>query len=200
MEHRRLDSSASPFSYSILCGINPKHRCRAFLTSPNASGSLSFTPLANASGTATIKVTAQGSSGDPLTRSFTVTVTPVNDAPSFTAGPNQSVDANAGAQTVAGWASGFSAGPADEAGQTLLGYTMVSNSAPSLFASAPAIDASGRLTYTPKPGARGTATIGVVVRDSGGTANGGSDTSVMRTFTITISGSYRIYLPLVRSA
>jgi hypothetical protein len=166
-------------------------------TSPSASGSLSFTPVANANGTTTITVTVQASSGDPLTRSFTVTVTPVNDAPSFTAGPNQTVDSSAGVQTVLGWASGFSAGPADEASQTLLGYSVVGNTNSELFTVAPAIHASGTLTYTPKPGARGTAIISVVVHDSGGTANGGVDTSTARTFMITIGGSSTINLPLV---
>jgi hypothetical protein len=173
-------------------------------SSPDSSGSLSFTPVANANGTATITVTVQDSGGtanggsDTLVRTFTIQVTPVNDAPSFTAGPNKTVPSSAGPQTVTGWASGFSAGPADEASQTLLGYTIVSNSAPELFAIAPTVDASGSLTYTPKPSAHGTATISVVARDSGGTANGGIDTSAVHTFTIAIGASYQIYLPLVR--
>jgi hypothetical protein len=172
-------------------------------TSPNTNGSLSFTPVANANGSATITITVQDSGGtdnsgvDTVTRSFSVTVTAVNDAPSFTAGANQTVTSSAGPQTVSSWASGFSAGPATEASQTLLDYTVVNNTAPELFAVAPAIDTSGTLTYTPKAGARGTATIGVVVRDSGGTANGGVDISTVRTFTITLGGSYSIYLPLV---
>src|SRR5262245_57979313 len=171
-------------------------------SSPSASGSLRFTPAANRSGSATITITVKDSGGtanggiDTLTRSFTIQVTPVNVVPSFTPGANQTVAAEGGPQTVVGWASGFSAGPADQASQTLLGYTVVSNSAPELFAVTPAIDASGTLTYTPKPGVSGTATISVVVRDSGGTANGGVDTSVVRTFTITIGGSYTVYLPL----
>jgi hypothetical protein len=173
-------------------------------TSPSASGSLSFTPAANANGTATITITVQDSGGtngggtDTLTRSFTVTITPVNDAPSFTAGPNQTVVSDAGPVTVSNWMSGFSAGPADEASQTLLGYSIVGNTNSELFSVAPAIDASGTLIYTSKPGASGTATISVVARDSGGTANGGSNTSVVRTFTITIGGSYTLYLPLVQ--
>ena len=61
----------------------------------------------------------------------------------------------------------------------------------------PAIDQFRTLTYTPKPGARGIATISVVARASGGTANGGVDTSAIHTFTITISGSYQIELPLI---
>jgi predicted outer membrane repeat protein len=141
-----------------------------------------------------------GSNGDLAGTSATPldpkTVTAVNDAPSFAVGPNQTLASDAGAVTVSSWASRFSAGPADETSQTLLGYTIVSNSATELFSVAPAIDASGTLTYTPKPGAGGTATIGVVVRDSGGTASGGADTSTVRTFTITVDGSYTVYLPL----
>jgi hypothetical protein len=171
--------------------------------SPNATGSLTFTPAANLSGTATITITLQDSGGtanggvDTLTRSFTITITSVNDAPSFTAGPNQTVQASAGAITVTGWASGFTPGPANEIGQTVVGYTVVSNSAPQLFSNAPVINTSGVLTYTPMPGASGTATIGVVVQDSGGTVNGGADTSVVYTFTITVAGSYTVNLPLV---
>jgi len=73
----------------------------------------------------------------------------------------------------------------------------VSNTAPELFTVAPSIAVSGALIYTPTAGARGTATIGVLVRDSGGTANGGIDTSTVRTFTITVGGSYRLYLPFI---
>ncbi len=91
--------------------------------------------------------------------------------------PNQTVSASLSAQIVAGWASNFAPGAADEAAQTPLGYSIASNTQPSLFSVVPAIDASGRLTYTPA-GAGGTATIGVRVRDSGGTANGGVDTPV----------------------
>src|SRR5439155_26813257 len=59
-------------------------------TSPNSSGSLSYTPLANQSGSATITVTVHdagldwiaGNGDDNIcSRSFTVTVTPINDAP-----------------------------------------------------------------------------------------------------------------------
>ncbi len=65
-------------------------------TSPQATGSLSFQPLANANGTATIILTVKDSGGvdnggkDTFSRQFKVTVNPVNDPPvvSLTA-PNQ---------------------------------------------------------------------------------------------------------------
>lgn len=171
-------------------------------TEGEATGDLTFTPVGDASGSATITVTVRDSGGtagggaDTLTRTFTVQVTPVNDAPDFTPGSDQVAVAGSGAQSVAAWATGFSPGPPDEAGQTLLSYTVVGNYAPELFSVAPAIDSTGSLTYTPEDGAGGTAMISVAVRDNGGTANGGADTSVLRTFTITITSSYRVYLPV----
>jgi hypothetical protein len=97
-------------------------------TSPNATGSLSFTAVANASGTATIMVTVRDSRGtagggiDTLTQNLTLTITAVNDAPSFTAGPNQTVQASADMLSVSGWTWAEAAGPAAEASQTLRGY------------------------------------------------------------------------------
>jgi hypothetical protein len=79
----------------------------------------------------------------------------------------------------------------------VLAYEVVSNTNPALFAFAPAVSQGGTLTYTPQAGANGTATIGVIVRDSGGTANGGIDSSVVQTFTITVQPRYQLLLPLV---
>jgi len=56
---------------------------------------------------------------------------------------------------------------------------------------------NGTLTYTPWVGASGTASIGIVVRDSGGTANRGQDTSPVKTFTITVTPDYQVSLPLI---
>jgi VCBS repeat-containing protein len=170
-------------------------------SSPDTTGSLSFTPATNANGTATITVRVADNGGiDFIERTFTVNVTSVNDAPDFIAGPNQIVTASAGPQSIAGWATSFTTGPSDEASQTVLAYQIVSNSAPALFATAPAIDPTGMLTYTPKPGTGGTATIGVVARDSGGTANGGVDISAVRTFTIAIQPLYFTYIPFATLA
>ncbi len=52
-------------------------------SSPDGTGSLSFAPLTNAQGSVTITVTVNdgGASNNIMTRSFTVTVSPVNDLP-----------------------------------------------------------------------------------------------------------------------
>ncbi|HEY7186261.1 MAG TPA: Ig-like domain-containing protein, partial [Vicinamibacterales bacterium] len=124
---------------------------------------------------------------DPAT--VAITVTPVNDKPSFTHAGNQSVTQPVGAQTVAGWVTGFDAGPPDEdASQTVAEY-IVSNNNPSLFSAQPAVAVNGTLTYTPAAGASGVASVTVRVRDTGGTAegHGAVDTSDAQVFTITIN-------------
>jgi hypothetical protein len=108
----------------------------------------------------------------------------VNDAPVFTAGPNQAVVSVLGAQAISGWATGISPGPADESAQAVT--FVVDNDNPSLFAVQPAIAPDGTLSYKPKLLAIGTAKVTVRAVDNGGTASGGSDSSVVRTLTINI--------------
>ena len=116
---------------------------------------------------------------------FVISVTDVNDVPSFTKGADQTVLEDCGAQTVALWATSISAGPVDEAGQVL--NFIVTNDNNPLFAVQPAVAANGTLTYAPAANANGTATVTVRIHDDGGTANGGVDTSVAQTFTITVT-------------
>jgi len=113
-------------------------------------------------------------------------VAAVNDAPGFVVGPDQTVLEDAGPQTVVNWARNISAGPADEAGQSVR-FLVVSNSNPFLFSSSPVVSAAGTLTYTPAPNANGTALITLVLQDNGGTANGGSDASAAQSFRITVT-------------
>jgi VCBS repeat-containing protein len=157
-----------------------------------AAGTLTYTPAANAFGTATVSVTLTDDGGtanggvDFVTRFFTITVNPVNDAPSFAKGPDQTVDEDAGPQSVPGWATAMSAGPANESGQAL-SFAVTGNTNPALFSAAPAVSASGTLTYSPAPAASGTATISLQLADNGGTANGGASASGVVTFVITVN-------------
>jgi hypothetical protein len=107
---------------------------------------------------------------------------PPNTAPAFTAGADQTVLEDSGATTVAGWASGISAG---EPGQTVTFSTSVGS--PQLFATQPSVAANGTLTFTPAANANGATTVSVVAHDDGGTADGGDDTSAAQTFTITVA-------------
>ncbi len=114
-----------------------------------------------------------------------LTVTAVNDPPSFTAGGNHTVAEDMSTQTISAWATLISAGPANESAQTLI--FNVSNNNNALFTAQPAINPAGTLTYTPAMNANGVATVTVSLRDSGGTENGGDDTSDDQTFTITVT-------------
>ena len=157
-------------------------------------GTLTYTVANNTSGVVTVTVTAKDNGGvlnggvdTSAPQTFTITVTNVNDAPSFTINPdpniaNPKVLLTAGPQVFPGWAT-VSPGPADEVGQMLDFIVTVDN--PGLFRVVPTIGADGTLRFTPLKGFGGTATIMVKLHDNGGTANGGVDTSVAQTFMIT---------------
>ena len=159
-------------------------------------GTIDISPVADAHGTATITVSVDDGVNPAVTDTFVLTVSAVNDVPAFTKGADQSIREDDPPQTVAGWATGISKGPADESGQTLT-FNVSTNNA-GMFSAGPAIDStSGNLTYTPgNIGHTATATVTVTLSDNGGTANGGVDTSAAQTFTISI-GAVHIITPTV---
>ncbi|HUY32914.1 MAG TPA: DUF4214 domain-containing protein, partial [Pirellulales bacterium] len=108
--------------------------------------------------------------------------------PSFTVGPNQTVPLGAGAQAVSPWATGISAGPPNQSSETVT-FNILSDTNPGLFSAAPSVSAGGTLSYTPAAGQTGTATLALDLQNSGGTANGGNDTSPPRTFTVTVTAT-----------
>src|SRR5215208_1069816 len=132
----------------------------------NSNGSFTYTPNANFNGSDTFTYTASDGKGGTATATVTITVNPVNDAPSFTKGPDQTVNEDAGAQSVPGWATDISAGPADENDQ-LLTFS-VSNDNNPLFSVQPSVSTTGTLTFTPAPEASGSATVSVLLTDSEG--------------------------------
>jgi len=117
--------------------------------------------------------------------SISVNITPVNDEPSFTTSGDQTVDEDSGPHTVVNFATASPGGGSDESGQTFT-YS-VSNDNASLFTAGPSIDSSGTLTYALAANAFGTATVTVSVADSGGTANGGDNTSPLQTFQLLVN-------------
>src|SRR5205814_5030997 len=97
----------------------------------SADGTLTYTAAANAFGTAIVTVLAQDTGGTAYGGvdtsaeiSFTIDVKPVNDAPSFVKGADQSLPEDGGPQVVPGWATNFSPGP-NESSQHLLAYNIV---------------------------------------------------------------------------
>jgi len=154
-----------------------------------ADGSFVYTPAADWFGTDEFTYTVRDAANAEAVGTVTITGTAVNDVPAFTAANPPAVNENAGAQTIAGWAS-FSPGPANEAGQSPT-YTVSNVSNPGLFAVAPTIAPDGTLTYQAAADAAGTATFDVTLQDDGGTADGGQDTPAPQTFTITVHAAPR---------
>jgi hypothetical protein len=154
----------------------------------DTAGTLTYTAAANANGSATITFVMQDSGGGTDTsvpRTFTINVGAVNDPPTFTKGPNVSVNENAPAQTIANWATAISPGPANESAQTVT-FKVTNLTNPGLFSFGPLLNANGTLNFTPTPNTSGSCDVTIELKDSGGTANGGSDTSESQTFTITV--------------
>ncbi len=182
-----VNDSAGPGPLATtLFGPGPAHHTGAFTL--NVDGTFTYTPTANFSGSDSFSYVVTDSLGNvspPAT--VTITINLVNDQPSFTASNPPAVPANSGAQTVSNWAT-FNPGPgANEATQTVLAYTISTISNPVLFATPPAVALNGTLTYTPAPNSAGTSTFDVTAQDGGGTLNGGIDTSLPQTFTITVN-------------
>ena len=192
--------TVSPWATAISAGPNESGQTLTFVTSNDknelfsvqpsvaSDGTLTYTPAADANGTATVSVyltddggVANGGDDTSPTQTFTITVNAVNDPPSFTGGADVTVDEDSGLYNQP-WATAISAGPANESGQTLT-FNIVSNSNPSLFASGPSVSSGGALTFTPAANAFGSATIVLNLQDNGG----GSDTSANDTLVITVN-------------
>ena len=152
-------------------------------TSPNGTGTIRFTPAALASGTATVTVQVNdgGSSNNTVSRSFTVTVNPVNQSPTLDALVNVTINEGAGQQTVN--LSGISSGAANET-QTLVVTASSSNPTliPNPTVSYTSPNGTGTIRFTPAALASGTATVTVQVNDGGSSNN-----TVTRSFTVTVN-------------
>ncbi|MCR9103532.1 MAG: BspA family leucine-rich repeat surface protein, partial [bacterium] len=175
--------SAGSLVYSVAANTNPTLVSASI---DNATDILTLSYAPDAFGVADITIQAADTQGLSADTSFTVTVNAVNDAPFFTKGADVSVDENSGVQTITNWASGISAGAANESGQAL--SFIISTNNDGLFAALPAVDpATGTLSFTPATDAFGQATVTIALSDDGGTGNGGIDSSPEQTFTITVN-------------
>ena len=111
---------------------------------------------------------------------------PSTTCPASPAAPTSRSFENAAAQTVPGWATAITPGPADEAGQAV--SFAVTNDATALFASAasPRWPPTGRSPSRPRRARTASRPSACARVDDGGTANAGADTSAAQTFVITI--------------
>ena len=137
--------------------------------------------------------TTTSSAFSALVASATQPVTPVNDAPSFAL--IQSVvlaDEDAGTFVLDGFAVDLAAGPAmatDEAAQGVeFVATIMATTGNLSFEVAPSIDpTTGKLSFTTALNTNGTATIDVLVRDSGNGTSPNVNESATQTFAIEVA-------------
>lgn len=160
----------------------------------NSDGSFTYTPppdynnnFTTPTPPDTFQYTVEDETGLQDNGTVTINVTPVNDDPIFTLGPDQTfTSVPAGLQTVPGWATDIAVGPstaADElATQSLTGFTVtIIDGGGITFDTDPALALNGQLTYEIAAGSRGAATIGVTLSDDAGA------TSAQQTFQIIVN-------------
>ena len=152
-------------------------------TSPNTNGSLTFTPVTNASGSTLITVTVNngGASNNIISRTFTVTVSPVNQPPTLNPINNVTVNENAGLQTVNLY--GITSGAANENQKlTVTASSSNTNLIPNPTVNYTSPNTNGSLTFMPVTNASGSTLITVTVNDGGASNN-----IVTQAFTVTVS-------------
>ena len=138
-------------------------------TSPNTTGSIKFTPVALAFGTATITVTVNdgGTSNNVVSRTFTVTVNQVNQPPTISSITNRLIAADSATAAIP-----FTINDAETSASSLTlsgssdNATLV-QTAGIIFGGA---GSSRTVTVTPAAGQTGVANITVTVSDGTATA------------------------------
>jgi hypothetical protein len=167
-------------------------------TSAQATGSLKFTPVSDASGSALVTVTVEdggldgdlGTSGDNLTHAetFTVTVSPVNDLPTLAALASLTLDEDADEQTVN--LSGITAGGSESQPLRVTATSDNTDLVPNPAVTYTSAEATGSLKFTPVSDESGSAVVTVTVEDGGldGDLSSTDDNATTtQTFTVTVN-------------
>jgi len=167
----------------------------AGLGGSGANRTLAITPRADAFGGTTITLAASDPAGAVRTAPLALTVTPVNDPPTFALGGNPAHAAGTtGAQSRPGFVSQVSAGPGEAAQAVLLAVSELEDAGN--VVSDAALAPNGSLTYT-LSGASGTARLQVTAQDNGGTTHGGVDRA-QREFRIVVGNGADLQVGLAR--
>jgi hypothetical protein len=148
-------------------------------------GTLTYTPEDDLFGSSTVTITLKSGAHVGEITTSTILIRSVNDAPSFTMPQSEiSVDEDSDFHLYTNWLTQILPGPDNESDQELA-YHVISEKA-DLFDVAPDIE-EGDLTFTLASNQNGEVTVAVLLQDNGGRANGGSDTSMLQFFKITVN-------------
>lgn len=147
---------------------------------------LTLVPAADAHGPLKLTLMLRDPAGASSQQQVVVQITPVNDAPLLTLGsvPVHAA-ATTGVQSVPGFATVVLGPPDEQASQSVQAFLIdaVDDPAGVVQVGSVSITTQGTLGYA-LSGVGGTAAVTVRVRDDGGTANGGTDTSVAQQFSL----------------
>jgi hypothetical protein len=191
--------SAGPFENDQITSFNlstSNHALFQSLPMIMPDGMLMFIPAFNQYGQSRIDVQIMDNAdinNRSETVSFTITIQPVNDPPSFVKGEDITVKSSDGLQEFPDWIQEMHPG-SGESDQNIQFQCEVNH--PELFKELPFVSESGTLTFFPKPIASGQATVTIQAIDSGGTDHNGIDISPMQMFTIHILYSPEIYFDI----
>ena len=167
-------------------------------TSLESTGSLAFMPVADQHGTATITVTVEDGGLDnslatpddneTFSRTFGVTVDPVNDAPLLDAISDIAINEDTSQQTIN--LSGINAGGGETQSLRVTATSSDAGLIPDPSVTYTSSGSTGSLAFTPVADQHGTATITVTVED-GGLDNNlttlGDNASLSRSFNVTVN-------------
>lgn len=151
----------------------------------NGDGTFDYTPNADFFGADSFVYEICDTDGACDTATVDITVDPVNDPPSFSAGADPVLPAGtSGPQSIASWPQNIDLGPGET--QLVDSYAVTTISDPNgVLSGSAAISTAGELSFT-LSGASGTAQLEATLTDDGGTPNGGNDTSTPVAFSITV--------------
>jgi uncharacterized repeat protein (TIGR01451 family) len=176
------DNSFEELTY-VLHSSNQDLLPDANLTVDRAARQLVLTPATNQYGSALVELDVTDPAGGRTNTTFALNVNPVNDPPTLDELPNVVLSKDASLQSIT--VSGITSGATNEF-QNLI--VTASSSDPSVVPT-PAVsylspNAVALLTFTPVPGATGSASIFVTVQDDAPTNN-----AVTRSFNVTVGST-----------
>jgi VCBS repeat-containing protein len=182
-----IDSASLTFA----AGTAPLHGTLGGISgticTPSGAGSsctaqVTYTPAANYNGADSFTFTVNDGSATSPAATVSLTVTAVNDPPTFNTITNQTAAEDSGSHPVT--ITGISPGPTDESAQTV---TMSATSSNTAIVPNPTVSAvsagSATLTFNGAANANGTVTITVTANDGQAVNN-----TFSSTFTITVTG------------
>jgi Big-like domain-containing protein len=161
-------------------------------TSLESDGAFRYTPDYSFYGDDDFTYRVSDPAGGSSTATVTIHVIPINDRPRFQVAVDPViVPSGQTVRTIVDFVMAITPGAPNETDQVLT-FEVVGNSNPGLFISGPKVtrdspaSETGTLTFTPAEGHVGSADVSLILRDNGGTDNGGKDTSHTETFRIVV--------------